>query len=112
MIRNEERRRGRVALLAYGPLVRAAREAAGLSPKQLCACIDMSLAQLSDIERGIGSLSLRRVRQLADALHLPEADVLAGVLQERLNEAGFSKFRVQVQAVDESQIRRRIPSDE
>jgi hypothetical protein len=50
----------------------------------------MSRAQLSDIERGIGPLSLRRARQLALVLGESFLEVVQAVLQDRVEAAGFS----------------------
>jgi transcriptional regulator with XRE-family HTH domain len=102
MQRSEARRWGRVKPLRSGQMLRSARESRHISQKDLAAKVEISVAQLSDIERGIETLSLKRARQLATVLEIPFPEVLSQVLQDRLNEAGFSDLRVTVTpAVDE-----------
>lgn len=108
MIRPQARRWGKAKLLSYGALVRAARELRGLRPREFCAQLGMSLSQLSDIERGIGTLPLRRARQMAEVLGVSFAEVVCAVLQDRLYEAGFTWLRVTIADTrDESQVHRR-----
>jgi transcriptional regulator with XRE-family HTH domain len=100
MQRVEQRRWGKAKLLVAGQMIRQLREAASLTPKQLCSQIGMTLGQLSDIERGIQHISLRRAYQVATVLKHSFADVVSQILQERLDEAGFRYLRVQVVVVE------------
>jgi transcriptional regulator with XRE-family HTH domain len=102
MQRAEARRWGRARILRSGVVLRAAREERKLTQRELCVRIGISTPQLSDIERGIGTLSLRRARQLADALELPFDQLVARVLQDRLDQAGLTHLRVTVSVVSEA----------
>jgi transcriptional regulator with XRE-family HTH domain len=90
MNRSEERRWGRTTRLRGGALLRAARESAGVTAKEICRQTGMSVAQLSDIERGIGPLSLKRANQIANALKQPFVEIVQAILQDKLEEAGFA----------------------
>jgi transcriptional regulator with XRE-family HTH domain len=89
VVKAEERRWGRTRLLRHGSLLRAARERSEKSAKDICMQCGISAAQLSDIERGIGPLSLRRANQIAKALGQSFAEIVQAVLQDRVDEAGF-----------------------
>lgn len=96
MILAERRRRGQMAPLSAGQLVRRIREEAQLTPGQLCKKIAMNVGQLSDIERGIQHLSLRRARQMAIVFDHPFDEIVAKMLQDKLDEAGFVGLHVEV----------------
>lgn len=76
--------------------MKAARESKRVSNKDLCTALDMRPSQLSDIERGIASLALRRAWQISRHLGADFAQVIAAILQERLHEAGFTELRVSI----------------
>lgn len=95
-MRSDERRAGRVRPLRSGVALRAIRERVGITPRDICARIGISKSQLSDIERGIQAVSLRRARQFAAVFEVPLEDVIEALLQERLSEAGFENLEVHV----------------
>lgn len=70
---NEEPPREKV----LGELIRAQREAAKLSLRDLAALTNVSNPYLSQIERGLHEPSVRVVRSIADALGLSAEDLLA-----------------------------------
>jgi transcriptional regulator with XRE-family HTH domain len=84
-----ERRWGKRKLLRHGALLRALRESSGRTQKEMCKLFGMSEAQLSEIERGIGTLSLRRAHTMSVALGEPLLEIVQAVLLDRLEEAGF-----------------------
>lgn len=98
MLVTEERRWGRAKLLRVGGLLKRLREAHGDSPRQLCELIAMTQGQLSDIERGIKPLTLRRAKQLylkyGATSELDE--IVCQILQEKLEEVGFTHLRVKL----------------
>ena len=69
----EEPRRERV----LGELIRAQREAARLSLRDLAAMTNVSNPYLSQIERGLHEPSVRVLRSIADALGLSAETLLA-----------------------------------
>lgn len=83
-------------MLRHGHLLRALREEAGLSQARLCQRIGMSPAQLSEVERGLQPLSLRRANQISKVLGSSFAEVVQAVLQDRVEDAGFSDLQVSV----------------
>lgn len=101
----EKRRRGQAAPLHAGQLIRQLREQAKLTPRQLCRQIAMNLSQLSDIERGIQHLTLRRARQMATVFGSSFEEVVRLVLQDKLQEAGFTDLRVNVSVVAHEEAR-------
>lgn len=104
MDRAEERRWGRAKPLLAGPLLRHLREAAGITQRRLCERIGMTPSQLSDIERGIQQISLRRAAQVAGVLGDSFLfGVLAAILQDKLEEAGFGHLRVVVYQPDQDE---------
>ena len=58
--RAEERRWQRTKPLRHGVLLRAAREQLGWPMKHVCALTHISMSQLSEIERGIGTPMLQQ----------------------------------------------------
>lgn len=97
----EERRRwgrrwGTDKPLTSGPLLRELRDAAGISVREVCQRIGISQSQLSDIERGIQSLSLRRAKQISSVLQHSLAGVVERLLQEKLHDAGFDSLEVRI----------------
>lgn len=70
---------------ALGAFIRAQRELASLSLRQLSDMADVSNAYLSQIERGLHEPSVRVIRSVARALGLP-AEVLLS--QAGLNDDG------------------------
>ena len=74
---------------ALGALLRAQRQSADLSLRELSARTDVSNAYLSQLERGLHEPSLRVLRAIAAALDTPLASLLAsaGVLEARAGDA-------------------------
>lgn len=97
MIIREERRWNRTKVLRHGTLIRIARERAGLTAGQVCRRADISKGQLSDIERGIGTLSLHRVPRLAAAVHGSVLEIIQAIFQDRIEEAGLEGIVVKVE---------------
>jgi transcriptional regulator with XRE-family HTH domain len=95
---DDDRRWGRLKPLRHGSILRSLREESGLSQKQVCQAIGMSPAQLSDVERGIAPLSLRRANQLSKVIGKPFAEVVRAVLQDRIEDAGFEALQVVIVA--------------
>jgi transcriptional regulator with XRE-family HTH domain len=62
---------------AFGSYLRAQRELAQLSLRELAALTDVSNAYLSQLERGLHAPSLRVLRGLAASLQVPLAQLLA-----------------------------------
>lgn len=69
-------------------MLREARRRTGLGLRQVCERVGMSLAQLSDMERGIGTTPLSRVGALCDVLPIRREDLVAAILQDQLAHAG------------------------
>lgn len=65
-------------LLEIGSRVRSRREALGLTQKQLSAKSGLSLRFLAELERGAGNISVLRLGQIAAALAVSPASLLAG----------------------------------
>jgi transcriptional regulator with XRE-family HTH domain len=74
---------------ALGALLRAQRQAADLTLRELAARTNVSNAYLSQLERGLHEPSLRVLRAIAAALDTPLASLLAraGVLEARAGDA-------------------------
>lgn len=66
-----------VALL--GKNVRREREAKGLSQEELAFRAGMKRSYLSDLERGVRNPSVRVLGRLAEALSIPEAQLLTRI---------------------------------
>jgi transcriptional regulator with XRE-family HTH domain len=62
---------------AFGSYLRAQRQMAQLSLRELAALTDLSNAYLSQLERGLHSPSVRVLRALAASLQIPLAQLLA-----------------------------------
>jgi len=62
---------------AFGAYLRAQRQLAQLSLRELAALTDVSNAYLSQLERGLHAPSVRVLRALAASLHVPLAQLLA-----------------------------------
>jgi transcriptional regulator with XRE-family HTH domain len=77
-------------LQALGALIRAQRQSAGLSLRELAERTNVSNAYLSQLERGRHEPSLTVLKAVADALGVPLAALLsqAGVLDEADREDG------------------------
>ena len=71
-------------LEALGTLLRAQRQAAGLTLRELSERTRVSNAYLSQLERGLHEPSLSVLRAIAEALEVPLGTLLsrAGVLEE------------------------------
>lgn len=69
---------------ALGAFLRAQRQMADLSLRELAALTNLSNAYLSQIERGLHQPSVRVLRSLAEALGVPPETLLAkaGLLDE------------------------------
>ena len=70
---------------AFGSYLRAQRQLARLSLRELAALTDVSNAYLSQLERGLHAPSVRVLRALAASLQVPLAQLLA---QLDLTESG------------------------
>ena len=66
---------GRAADLWLGQQIRALRKAQKLSLTQLAERSGLSIGNLSQIERGVRSPSLRSLQRLSDCLNVPVADL-------------------------------------
>lgn len=95
----DEPRRERV----LGELIRAQREAARLSLRDLAAMTNVSNPYLSQIERGLHEPSVRVLRSIADALGLSAETLLAsaGLLgDEPVHEAPVTTVEAAIAADD------------
>ncbi len=81
--RTESPRRGgwSAQINALGGFIRAQRQLARLSLREMAAMTSVSNAYLSQIERGLHQPSLKVLRSIADALHLST--------EQLLNQAGW-----------------------
>ncbi len=61
-----------------GPMIRATREARGISLRSLAATLDLSPATLSTLERGLAPLTIERTRLVAAALNTTVEALLRG----------------------------------
>jgi transcriptional regulator with XRE-family HTH domain len=81
-----------VATDVLGAYIRAQRQMADLSLRQLSEMTNISNAYLSQVERGLHQPSLRILRSIADALKIPGEDLMAHVglmgMSEKLAEPG------------------------
>jgi transcriptional regulator with XRE-family HTH domain len=64
-----------------------AREAAGITQEELAGRARMDRSYVSDVERGMASLSVDRLLRLCRALALPAATIVARV-EARLGDGG------------------------
>jgi transcriptional regulator with XRE-family HTH domain/mannose-6-phosphate isomerase-like protein (cupin superfamily) len=71
----QPRRNGTAADLWLGQQIRALRKAQKLSLAQLAERSDLSIGNLSQIERGVRSPSLRSLQRLSECLKVPIADL-------------------------------------
>jgi len=69
-------------------IVRQWRKTSTLTLNGLAQRSRLSVPFLSDIEHGRRQVSLRAARAIAEGLEQPVAEILAAVLQERLEAAG------------------------
>jgi transcriptional regulator with XRE-family HTH domain len=67
-----------------------------MSPRDLANRIGMGQSQLSDIERGIQTMSLRRACQMAGVFEASIQEMLEQLVTEKLEDAGFTNFRVEI----------------
>lgn len=98
---SDNRRRGRKPQLARtGKVLRAARQRSNLALRSVSERLNVSSAQLSDMERGISPTSLQRVRLISEVLGIPRVTLVNAILQDRLDEAGLDDIvvRARVQA--------------
>lgn len=65
--------------LALGTALRARREEAGWTLRELSSRSGLSVAHLADAERGEGNLSLEALVMIADAYGVLAVDLLQGV---------------------------------
>lgn len=96
MDRSNQRRLGQVRPLQAGLLIRELRESVGVTKNKLCAEIGMTLGQLSDIERGIQTVSLRRAYQISEALGVAVDKVVEEIVRDKLFEAGFRQVDMKI----------------
>lgn len=73
--------------LSLGLAVRRARQARGLSLKQVADAANVSVGFLSQIERGISSPSVRALRAICAILDVPVLELLGGGEADPNNEA-------------------------
>ena len=59
-----------------GEMVKDARNAKGLTQLQLAEKVGVSQVQISRIEKGLNSPSIKTVKALAKALRIPARDIL------------------------------------
>jgi transcriptional regulator with XRE-family HTH domain len=71
----------------FGALIKEARERAGLTQRDLAELAQTTNFRVSTWERGAEGISLEKTDVLADALKLPRAKLIAGVLQYWLDNA-------------------------
>jgi transcriptional regulator with XRE-family HTH domain len=86
--------------MVLGSLIRAQREAARLSLRDLSALTNVSNPYLSQIERGLHEPSVRVLRSIADALGLSAEDLLAsaGLLDDDGSRAGRATVEEAIRA--------------
>jgi len=97
----EDRRWGREPHLACSSkLLREARQQAGLGLRAVCDATGLSPAQLSDMERGIGTTPLHRVAVLCEALSMAPEPLVAAILQDQLITAGLSRIVVKCEQAE------------
>ena len=72
-----------------GKMLREARERRGLGLRAVSIAAGVSVPQLSDMERGISTTPLHRVPMLCQVLGVEEVELVAAVLQDRLEDAGI-----------------------
>jgi transcriptional regulator with XRE-family HTH domain len=86
----------------FGSVIREARERVGLTQNDLALLINTSHYRISTWEREVEGIGLERTGALANALRLPPAKLVAGVLQYRLDNAQIDyTVAVRSQKVDE-----------
>lgn len=73
---------GRDTDFVVGERIRFLRSARGLSLKELAERAGLSIALISQIERGVSSASVRVLARLADGLHVAIADLFEAPLEE------------------------------
>lgn len=76
-------------------LIRHARFVADLSLREVAERCGIAISSLADIERGRRP-SLQVAVRLAQALKLDAAEVIAEMLQSKLDESGLGRFKVSV----------------
>lgn len=88
---SDRRRWGRSpSLVCSGRVLSDARREAGLRLRDVCDATGVSIAQLSDMERGIGTTPLRHVEMLCSVLRIAPETLVAAILQDQLRAAGLS----------------------
>jgi transcriptional regulator with XRE-family HTH domain len=65
--------------------------------REVCHATGLSMAQLSDMERGVGTTPLRPVERLCEVLRIAPAELVAAIVQDQLREAGLL-FEVRIEA--------------
>lgn len=79
----------------FGTLIKAARERAGLTQRDLAEMAQTTNFRVSTWERGAEGISLEKTEVLAKALKMPRAKLISGVLQYWLDNAEI-EYRVTV----------------
>ena len=74
-----------------GAYIRAQRQMADLTLRQLADMTDISNAYLSQVERGLHQPSLRIVRSIAEALKIPREDLMSHAGLRGTHEPGLSQ---------------------
>ena len=84
---------------ALGGFIRAQRQLANLSLREMAAMTSVSNAYLSQVERGLHQPSLKVLHSIADALQLST--------EQLLSQAGWTRGSTEHDAGDERRCRRR-----
>lgn len=81
---------------ALGAFIRAQRQFANLSLRELAGLTDLSNAYLSQVERGLHQPSVRVLKAVASALNLSAETLLAqaGLLEEDVERAGGTEAAI------------------
>jgi transcriptional regulator with XRE-family HTH domain len=76
-----------------GQVLCGAREEAGLTQEEVAARANMDRSYISDVERGIASLSVDRLLRICDALGISAASVIGRIEQRRTGPIQRSRKR-------------------
>ncbi len=82
--------------LSFGSLLKAWREAEGLSQTEFAEMLDLSRQNASDLEHGRRIPSPSRAAKIAKKLGLPQAPLIALALRDALEKEGF-KYEVKLE---------------
>lgn len=68
-----------------GSRIKKARQDKNLSQQTLSELIDVSVAFLSNIERGVSHINLKRLIEICGILEVPEGYIISGCCEEQSN---------------------------